>query len=383
MYENPGDELYFGEVYRQVLQEAWLPEKAEEWARVGKSRRGRRPTQMGIYAGSPTGDQEAIRLCFSQCAAAWKSLPWTTPNLPGCDDRQGREYWLKEKEDRGVPCSYYDLYMRYCMQYCLETGCVMPSAYTLSCGSDLNDVVCNQEYPIPISGQCGAISLVGGPGSFQSPDLWTSPSCGESGNLYFKDANGATGCVPYSFVLDAECGAFLWPDTNPVEIDAGVPLPIYVDKGTPPFHWIVSGTDFSLSASHTEDRTNQLNPGSSACGMATILVTDKCGLTTSGWVRCTNGVWVDVCYDEVDHQNGDCAEDCYEVLNMYHFYKQYQTFIRIWRYAPGGCKEINYICHIGDCPCDNYEFHTPDWQSCLTGQDMYRYRLVWEWVCPP
>lgn len=294
MLENPGDELYFGEVYRQVLQEAWLPEGAEDWMRVGKSRRGRRPTQQGLIPRSPTEDQAVVRQCFSKCVMAWNRLPWDTPHLPGCDDRWGKEYWKKEKDDRGVPCSYYDLFMRYCLRHCLDTGCVMPSARTLDCGPDLTDIYCWGEYNIPFSGQCGSLSLIAGPGVFTPPSTWKAPLCGEKHVLYFKDKDGATGCLPISFDSSYYCDGLSWPDTNPDEIPQDSELPIFIEGGAPPYHWVLTGTDFSLASSHTDVLSNTLISGPAACGSAKILVVDFCGTKITGSVRSSVGTWIEI-----------------------------------------------------------------------------------------
>lgn len=305
MYENPNDELYFGEVYRQVLQEAWLPEGAEVWSRLGISRRGRRPTQRGITPHSPTEEQAVVRRCFSKCVSAWNSLPWDTPHEPGCDDRWGREYWKKEKDDRGVPCSYYDLFMRYCLRHCLDTGCVMPSAYTLDCGPPLTDVICFGEYNLPISGECGSVSLSAGPGDFSPPSTWTAPLCGDKDDLYFEDSNGATGCVPITFDPAHFCVDFTWPVWNPDEIPPGGSAAIYILGGLPPYHWLVSGTGFSLASSITVGLTNAIIAGPGACGSATILVKDSCDRKVYGSVRCEAGHWVLLCSGK--NLSGTCS----------------------------------------------------------------------------
>lgn len=292
MYENPGDELYFGEVYRQVLQEAWLPKGGEEWMRLGKSRRGRRPTQRGITPHSPTEEQAIIRRCFSKCVSAWNALPWDNPDDPGCDDRWGKEYWKKEKDDRGVPCSYYDLFMRYCLSHCIDTGCIMPSAYTLDCGPPITDVLCFGQYDLPISGQCGSVSLAAGPGDFTPPSTWVAPLCGEEDSLYFQDANGATGCVPITFHPAHHCLDFLWPAWNPEDIPPNTEKSIFVLGGIPPYHWLVSGVDFSLASAHTTGLTNTLIAGPDACGSAVIVVKDICDRNTGGDVLSSEGQWV-------------------------------------------------------------------------------------------
>jgi len=292
MLENPGDELFFGEVYRTVLQEAWLPEGSVHWQRTGISRRGRRPTQQGLYPHSPTPKQAIIRQCFSKCVSAWNSLPWDNPNDAPCDARWGKEYWKKEKDDRGVPCSYYDLFMRYCLKHCINTTCVMPSAYALDCGPDLTDVVCFAEYSIPFSGACGPISLTSGVGSFSPPDIWTAPLCGDQGILAFKDKNGAQGCLRYSFNPSHHCNGFSWADTNPVEITPGTQESISVEGGAGPFTWQILGVDFSLSEPGEAGASNTLIAGPDACGAALIFVTDFCKQKICGTVRSTDGQWV-------------------------------------------------------------------------------------------
>ncbi|MBA7703321.1 hypothetical protein ES703_112103 [subsurface metagenome] len=133
MLENPGDELYFGEVYRRVLQESWLPDGAVDWERLGKSTRGWRPTQRGLEVPQVSPSQAIVRQCFSLCAASIRDLPWQFPPGRTCDNRLGRRYWSDEKEEKGLTCSYYDLYMRSCMRSCLDTGCLPPRRLSARC----------------------------------------------------------------------------------------------------------------------------------------------------------------------------------------------------------------------------------------------------------
>jgi len=278
MLENPGDELYFGEVYRTVLQEAWLPEGSEDWQRTGISRRGRRPTQQGLYPHSPTPEQAAIRQCFHKCVRAWNSLPWDNPNDPPCDARWGKEYWKKEKDDRGVQCSYFDLFMRYCLKHCIPTTCVMPSAYSLSISGALMDAKPGETYGIRISGNCGTVSKVSGPGTFTPPGQWRAPSSDGEGLLGFKDKNGAQGCLPYS-IAEIE---FIYSPYNPGSIDCDSECQLSVIGGVPPFSWSsgCNGTHFPTAV--TQGRTNTLESGDCARGDGLITVTDKDGRECSG-----------------------------------------------------------------------------------------------------
>jgi len=229
MFENPGDELYFGEVYRQVLQEAWSPSVDSDWFRVGKSRRGYRPTQRGITSPNLSPAQSDVRHYFSLCAAAWRALPWDTPVDTVCDGRWGKDYWLKRKEEHGISCSYYDFYMRTCLSFALETGCIPPANYTLSLQASLSAVKCDVFYPISCSNSCGELSLHESNGVYVPGSGWKLEDCcgffleisalkttlfpGETttlwiedpqpvgaGELKFQDSHGALGCLEY--VLD-------------------------------------------------------------------------------------------------------------------------------------------------------------------------------------
>lgn len=291
MYEDEAEALYFGEVLRQVMQDPWLPEGAEVWYRSGKSRRGWRPTLRGILPNRVTEDQSFLRQGFSLCAAAWRELPWDTPYDPPCDNRWGRDYWYKEKQDRGVKCSYYDLYMRYCLRYWLDNACIPPANYKLKPDPViLQRVLCNTEYEIGFSNKCGQISLISGPGTFSDP-IWKSPACGSQGTLGFQDNNGAYGCLNFAFSPAHWCTDFIWPAINPGWIDPATSKTIYVEGGVPPYHWVVAGTGFSLAHSHTNTPSNTLHAGPGACGTAQVLVTDFCGNKTTGYPKSTQGQW--------------------------------------------------------------------------------------------
>lgn len=295
MLENPGDELYFGEVYRQILQEAWLPDGGEEWHRLGKSRRGWRPSLRGIGPPGATPSQQTIRRCFSDCSAAWRALPWDNPTDRTCDLRWGKEYWLKEKQDRGLMCSYYDLFMRHCMRFCLDTGCLIPSSYLLDVNPPLTGVQCSKVYDLSFPNACGDISMIAGPGEFVAPNEWVSPSWGTEGILCFQDANGARGQTTYRFALPYWGEAINWPYTNPDEIPWGDTKTIYVAGGIPPYTWSVEGTGFTLGSEITQGTTNSLTAAAWTDPYADITVSDICANPTTGSVEAQPSNW-DVCY---------------------------------------------------------------------------------------
>lgn len=385
MYENPTDELYFGEVYRTVLQEAWLPEGAQVWQRTGKSRRGRRPTQQGLYPHSPTQDQAAVRQCFSSCVAAWNALPWDNPNDPPCDARWGKEYWKKEKDDRGVPCSYYDLFMRYCLRHCIDTGCVMPSAYSLAISGGLMDAVPNKTYDISISGNCGSVSKISGPGTFMPPGEWVAPASDGEGNLGFQDANGAKGCVEYS-IVEIE---FIYDPDNPVLITASAELEISVIGGIPPFTWSTACPGTSFPQPITMGRTNILHAIDCPKGTGDITVIDSQPEEVSGPMEATSAGHWEYKYAVGVTREGDCGMpwvigDLDISIGRERFQLLGAVFGRcsvggtiVWDGANPPCGDPR-SCGGGACVA-------PDWccaEPPCAGQTSYDSYLYYYWECP-
>lgn len=69
---------------------------------------------------------------------------------------------------------------------------------------------------------------------------------------------------------------------------------VYVKDGLGPYSWSVTGTGFSMLHNKTEGVSNTLQADASACGSATITVTDHCEDTVVGYVRCTVGQWSEI-----------------------------------------------------------------------------------------
>jgi len=88
-------------------------------------------------------------------------------------------------------------------------------------------------------------------------------------------------------------------DLSAETINQSQTVNIYVKDGRGPYSWEVTGTGFSLGYSETSGVGNTLIASGSACGTATITVTDCCGgevtgEADSGYVRCTTGVWDEI-----------------------------------------------------------------------------------------
>jgi len=80
---------------------------------------------------------------------------------------------------------------------------------------------------------------------------------------------------------------------NPQEIDGETPITLSIIGGISPYIWNVSGYGFTLSQDETYGLYNTLDADSTACGTATITVTDAQNETVTGYVRCTTGKWSD------------------------------------------------------------------------------------------
>ena len=146
----------------------------------------------------------------------------------------------------------------------------------------------------------------------------------------------------------------LWDPTNPEEINRNSSVNISAIGGVSPYKWSVSGTGFWLSSDETEGLSNTLNADDTACGSATITVTDGPGDVAIGYVRCASGYWVlkgHYCglsgmFDE-QFQSGNWPAFRKTVGNQ-----RQEQYIHSMTYA-GGCAGV-------DCStvCDTYGYET-------------------------
>lgn len=109
----------------------------------------------------------------------------------------------------------------------------------------------------------------------------------------------------------------------------------------PPYTWVlVSGNGFSLEDTTTAVGANTLIADASACGSATIRVTDNCLNSATGFVRSTIGVWAPA-GSGVCVLPGVSAEfirrdiDIYSFSGTYGMYRQHQALRLQWT---GGCE---------------------------------------------
>jgi hypothetical protein len=85
------------------------------------------------------------------------------------------------------------------------------------------------------------------------------------------------------------------PFTTPETIAIDSQITVAVTGGCGPFEWTVSGTGFSMAMDQTEGGSNTLIASPSACGAATITVTDNCSNSVNIEIRCTTGHWNVIC----------------------------------------------------------------------------------------
>ena len=69
---------------------------------------------------------------------------------------------------------------------------------------------------------------------------------------------------------------------------------VKVKDGLGPYTWSVAGTGFSMQDAVTNGVNNVLQADATACGLATVTVTDFCGDSVTGYVRCTAGQWTEI-----------------------------------------------------------------------------------------
>lgn len=224
-YEDADGVLhYFGEFFRMIFGEGSVDPADPETDIIGETRRGERPTQQG----EGTESQRFYRKAFKDCTKLWNSLPEECPDpLPDPPPTSKKSVW-DAKIEHGVPCSYYDLFMKCCIQWANWHAGDMPVGDCFPC------VV-----------EC-----------IEDPAMaWDYETSGET-------------VAPGGSVVVAITGL------------------------NAPFSWSVSGTGFSLEHSTTEGVSNTLHADEATCGAAIITVTGCDNRIVVGSINCTIGQWI-------------------------------------------------------------------------------------------
>jgi hypothetical protein len=66
--------------------------------------------------------QRRQRKCFAGCAQAWNNLPDECPAAPDCGGTATKKSVYDHHQDLGIQSSYYDFFMRCCLQLCDANG---------------------------------------------------------------------------------------------------------------------------------------------------------------------------------------------------------------------------------------------------------------------
>lgn len=190
---------------------------------------------------------------------------------------------------------------------------------------------------------------------------------------------------------------------------------MYVDSdelACPPFTWSVTGTGFSFSKSQTDSdlEINYLQTDNTACGVATITVTDDCGVTYTTYYHCDQGHWNSIQTDGCRV----CVTDatCWAYEGPYRYRLQVckdASYILVQggcAYGSSGCVGQAYyderewegpsMCKMNlECcrvnfnpgePCYMFEENPVDGQCYTDGGNHQEYNIdewqKWEWICP-
>ncbi len=133
-------------------------------------------------------------------------------------------------------------------------------------------------------------------------------------------------------------GWFLtYSPNNPETIEPSSEETIRIFGCRPPFTWSVEGNGFDLSDDETVTLFNTLGADGTACGSATITITDSFGESDKGYVRCTTGIWL------ADKIPGcmvpGYAGTSYPVPKIFGIYRQYHT-LKAMSAMDGYCDDV-------------------------------------------
>lgn len=219
------------------------------------------------------------------------------------------------------------------------------------CGSDIGCTLCTWIVEGATSGYTPHLSGVGSWGI----DVWiNSDLVEEDGKALVKicmtDPCGNVCCSEES-VTCKKCP----PDTvvswdsnlSSATIGRSTSVKVYVKDGLGPYSWEVTGTGFTMGSPQTGGVQGFLQSDATACGTATITVTDFCGDVTTGKVRCTFGEWIIQDYANAMPTNPDptkcstgrsgsgCLIGPWETIIGEERWKIYNEYC--WGYKTGDC----------------------------------------------
>lgn len=224
-------------------------------------------------------------------------------------------------------------------------------------------------------------------GKFCVDICYTGSDMNATGRISFYDL----GYDPPDYMVSCEIRAnccelattMTYSAGNPTTIAQSSEEAITVDNGCGSFNWSVSGTGFTFAQNQTTIGANTLEADGSACGPATITVTDGCGTEVTGYVRGTTGTWSLTCTG--DNDSGSCAS--------WATYDEYPDNITKLELAVG-CHYTPYNCIYFSCggytsyipAAANNKCGTTEWEiDCDIEEAICYHASVWlsvyNWSC--
>lgn len=204
--------------------------------------------------------------------------------------------------------------------------------------------------------------------------------------IQLEDLAGIKGTTRYyAMCRPTECPVdFTYDPNNPETIDQNDSKVITVIDGLSPFSWSVAGTGFSFSAATTMGQSNVLLTDDTACGLATITVTDDCGTVVASYIKCTTGQWVLKPGFCVMAGGGNCTK--HSTVTFYYI-SGYQRW-RVWGYQHC-CDHPTYWADYEDDTCIPPSCGNPadccEHTFCGTGPYKEYRSITWsryyEWGC--
>ena len=268
----------------------------------------------------------------------------------------------------------------------------------LWCGYDPACYLCSWIVEGATTGYTWKKIVAGVPDKFWGIEIWIDKNLlvdGEAlihvqmkdpcGNLCGEDLEVTCRVCPPEVVMTWASGDLTVGQSSSVEV--------LVANGVGPYSWSVAGTGFSMLHASTDGVSNTLVTDASACGSATITVTDFCEDSVVGYVRCTAGQWTlkgtcYSCFSGGSVWNSYCAT-CGEieeehiagnkrwlVIQRYEFYPSNRT--AIW--GVSGCASA---CSFPNPPCGD-PITCGDGTPCTSLYSCYSPSFKYhEWECIP
>ena len=166
------------------------------------------------------------------------------------------------------------------------------------CGTDLGCTLCSWVVEGATAGYTPHLSGVGSWGI----DVWIDSELVEEDGkalitICMTDPCGNV-CCHDSEVTCKVCPADIsmtWASASDLTVARNNSVLVSVANGLGPYTWSVAGTGFSMRYEETSGVTNYVEADNTACGMATVTVTDFCEDSVTGYVRCDEGQWIEDC----------------------------------------------------------------------------------------